>query len=344
MRRFLRQRHPYMGAFIALAFIPLLAWAVHDLSLQEIVAALQGLTSLELLALFTLNGFIFLLFNSRWWLILRSQGYSLPYLTLSGYRLSAFSVSYFTPGTQFGGEPLQVYWLKKRHAIPGPQALAAVALDKLFEMIANFTFLALGLLLAFKDSQIASNLGPAVMALTAALFVLPLAYLLALRRGSFPLTALTKRLPRRLAERLNLQKAIPWFAEGEGEIQVLIRQKPVTILGVLALSGLVWALLLAEYWLSLTFLGVQTDLIQAIAALTAARVAFLTPLPGGLGALEAGQVLAMQTLGIHPAVGISLSLLIRARDVSFGLLGLLWAGMLSRSSRRGIPMPAQSGD
>ena len=253
MRRFLRQRHPYMGAFIALAFIPLLAWAVHDLSLQEIVAALQGLTSLELLALFTLNGFIFLLFNSRWWLILRSQGYSLPYLTLSGYRLSAFSVSYFTPGTQFGGEPLQVYWLKKRHAIPGPQALAAVALDKLFEMIANFTFLALGLLLAFKDSQIASNLGPAVMALTAALFVLPLAYLLALRRGSFPLTALTKRLPRRLAERLNLQKAIPWFAEGEGEIQVLIRQKPVTILGVLALSGLVWALLLAEYWLSLTW-------------------------------------------------------------------------------------------
>jgi uncharacterized protein (TIRG00374 family) len=344
MRRFLRPRHAYTGAFIALAFIPLLAWAVRDLPFQEIEATLQGLTALQLLALFTLNGFILLLFSSRWWLILRSQGYRLPYLALSGYRLSAFAVSYFTPGTQFGGEPMQVYWLRKRHAVPGPQALAAVALDKLFEMMANFTFLALGLLLAFKDSRFASNFGPAALSLTAVLIALPLTYLLALRRGRFPLTALAGRLPRRLVERPSLQKAVPWFMEGEREIQVLIRQKPLIILGVMALSGLVWALLLAEYWLALAYLGVQTALIQAIAALTAARVAFLTPLPGGLGALEASQVLAMQALGVHPAVGISLSLLIRARDISFGLLGLLWAGMLSRSSRRGIPMAAQSGD
>ena len=111
MRRFLSPRRAYTGALIALAFILLLAWALRDLSFQEIEAALQSLTLPELLALFTLNGFIFLLFSSRWWLILRSQGYHLPYLALSGYRLSAFSVSYFTPGTQFGGEPLQVYWV-----------------------------------------------------------------------------------------------------------------------------------------------------------------------------------------------------------------------------------------
>jgi uncharacterized protein (TIRG00374 family) len=344
MRRFLRPRRPYVGAFIALAFISLLAWALRDLPFQEIGAALQRLTVLQLLALFTLNGFIFLLFSSRWWLILRSQGYRLPYLALTGYRLSAFAISYFTPGTQFGGEPLQVHWLRNRHAVPGPQALAAVALDKLFEIMANFTFLALGLLLAFKDSQIASNLGLVALVLIAALVALPLAYLLALWRRRFPLTALTRRLPRRLIAPPVLQKAIPCFVEGEREIQVLIHQKPLTILGMLALSGLIWALLLAEYWLSLAFLGVQADLMQAIAALTAARVAFLTPLPGGLGALEASQVLAMQALGAHPAIGISLSLLIRARDVSFGLLGLLWAGMLSRSSQRGVPMPAQSGD
>jgi uncharacterized protein (TIRG00374 family) len=333
-----------MGAFIALAFILLLAWALRDLSFQEIGAALQRLTLLQLLALFTLNGIIFLLFSSRWWLILRSQRYRLPYLALTGYRLSAFAISYFTPGTQFGGEPFQVYWLGNRHAIPGPKALAAVSLDKLFEMMANLTFLALGLLLAFKDSQIASNFRPAALALISILLVLPLTYLLALWRRRLPLTVLTRRLPRRLVERPVLQKAIPWSTQGEQEIQALIHQKPLTILGVLALSGLVWALLLAEYWLSLAFLGVQADLMQAIAALTAARVAFLTPLPGGLGALEASQVLAMQAMGIHPAVGISLSLLIRARDISFGIFGLLWAGMLSRYGQSGVPMPAQFGD
>jgi uncharacterized protein (TIRG00374 family) len=344
MRRILRPRRPWTGAFIALAFIPLLAWTLRDLPFQEIGATLQRLSPWQLLALFTLNGFIFLLFSSRWWLILLAQGYRLPYLALSGYRLSAFSISYFTPGTQFGGEPLQVHWLQNRHAVPGPQALAAVTLDKLFEMMANFTFLALGLLLAFKDSQIAGNLGPAALVLIAFLLVLPLAYLLALWSGHSPLTTLAARLPHRMVKHIGLQKALPWFAEGEQHMYSLIRHKPLTILTVLLLSGLVWALLLAEYWLSLSLLGVQADLIQTIAALTAARLAFLTPLPGGAGVLEASQVLAMQALGIHPAVGISLSLLIRARDISFGLLGLLWAGMLSRSRQRAASMPAQAGD
>ena len=339
MRRILRP--PF---FIALAFIPLLAWALRDLPFQEIGATLQRLSPFQLLALFTLNAFIFLLFSSRWWLILLALGYRLPYLALSGYRLSAFSISYFTPGTQFGGEPLQVHWLQNRHAVPGPQALAAVTLDKLFEVLANFTFLALGLLLAFKDSQIAGNLGPAALVLIAVLLALPLAYLLGLWSGRFPLTALAARLPGRLLERTALQKALPWISEGEQHIQLLVRRQPLTILSVLLLSGLIWVLLLAEYWLTLALLGVHVDLIQTIAALTAARIAFLTPLPGGIGALEASQVLAMQALGVNPAVGISLSLLIRARDVSFGLLGLFWAGMLSRSRQRAAPMPAQAGD
>jgi uncharacterized protein (TIRG00374 family) len=344
MRRILRPRRPSTGAILALAFIPLLAWALRSLPFQEIGATLQRLSPLQLLALFILNAIIFLLFSSRWWLILLAQGYRLPYLALSGYRLSAFSISYFTPGTQFGGEPLQVHWLQNRHAVPGPQALAAVTLDKLFEVLANFTFLALGLLLAVKDNQIAGNLGPAALVLIAVLLALPLAYLLALRSGRFPLTALAARLPRRLVERNALQKVLPWFAEGEQQIQLLVRYKPLTILGVLLLSGLVWVLLLAEYWWSLAMLGVHIDLIQAIAALTAARIAFLTPLPGGAGALEASQVLAMQALGVHPAVGISLSLLIRARDISFGLFGLLWAGLLSRSRQPAATLPVQVGD
>ncbi|MEJ2598928.1 MAG: lysylphosphatidylglycerol synthase transmembrane domain-containing protein [Anaerolineales bacterium] len=344
MQRILKPRRPLVGAFIGLAFISLLVWALRDLPFQEISVTLQRLSLLQLLALFTLNAFIFLLFSSRWWLILLAQGFRLPYFALSGYRLSAFSVSYFTPGTQFGGEPLQVHWLQNRHAVPGPNAMAAVALDKLFELMANFTFLAAGLLLAFRESHLAANVGPAVLVPIAMLLALPLVYLLALWAGRFPLTALASHLPRRLLELPALQKAIPWFTESERHIRGLIRHKPLAILGVLALSGLVWALLLVEYWLSLLLLGVQINLEQTIAALTAARLAFLTPLPGGIGALEAGQVLAMQAMGIHPAVGISLSLLIRARDISFGLLGLLLAGMFARSHQVAAPTPAQVGD
>jgi hypothetical protein len=48
-----------------------------------------------------------------------------------------------------------------------------------------------------------------------------------------------------------------------------------------------------------------------------------------VGALEASQVLALGALGINPSTGISLSLLIRARDIALGGLGLWWGGIKS---------------
>jgi glycosyltransferase 2 family protein len=85
-----------------------------------------------------------------------------------------------------------------------------------------------------------------------------------------------------------------------------------------------------EYWLTIRILGVYMQPAQVIAALTAARLAFLLPVPAGLGVLEAGQVAAMHLLGFDPVVGISASLLIRARDITLGAVGLWFGGFLTR--------------
>ena len=50
------------------------------------------------------------------------------------------------------------------------------------------------------------------------------------------------------------------------------------------------------------------------------------PLPGGLGALEASQVFALGAFGISAASAISVTFLIRGRDLLIGGLGLLFAG------------------
>ena len=91
-----------------------------------------------------------------------------------------------------------------------------------------------------------------------------------------------------------------------------------------------WLTILGEYWLMLHVLGLNLTPVQAISILTAARLAILLPLPGGLGALEASQALTLGLLGINPAAGISLSLLIRIRDVALGGLGLWWGGLKSQ--------------
>ncbi|MBT7783573.1 MAG: flippase-like domain-containing protein, partial [Anaerolineae bacterium] len=111
----------------------------------------------------------------------------------------------------------------------------------------------------------------------------------------------------------------------ESQIGAFIRQKPRALFQSSLLSVIIWASLFGEYALALKFLGLETSFINILAIIIFARLAFLTPLPGGLGALEAGQVFAMQALGFDPVLGVSMSLFIRLRDTFFALIGL-WLG------------------
>jgi uncharacterized membrane protein YbhN (UPF0104 family) len=74
--------------------------------------------------------------------------------------------------------------------------------------------------------------------------------------------------------------------------------------------------------------------------LFAMRVAILFPMPAGLGVVEAGLALAATALGLSPAAGLSMSLLIRLRDVTLGLVGL-WLGGFTLWSQQTSPVDQQ---
>ena len=317
----------------------ILIWAFHAAPLKSILDTLAGLTPGAILALIGLNFVILLLFNSRWWLILQAQGRRVPYLALVKYRLAGFAISYLTPGTQFGGEPLQVYLLKARHAIPSTTAVAAVTLDKLFELLANFTFVAIGVVMVVSNRRSAAFNPLPMSILIAVLLSIPLAYLGALWAGYAPLSGLADRLPQPVRQQRLARRALPLAHSTEREIIALMRHKPGAILGSLLLGCLTWVLMVFEYWLMLKFLGRAFNLADTLTALTAARLAFLTPLPGGLGALEASQALAMGLLGANPALGISASLLMRARDISLAVCGLALGAALAKPASA---LPASS--
>jgi len=310
--------------------LPFAWWVLREIPFTQIGDTFKNINPSQFVLWIAVNSLIFLFFSSRWWLILRAQGHQLPYRALVGYRLSSFAISYFTPGTQFGGEPLQVYMLKAHHYIPTANALASVSLDKLFELLANFTFLTVGVILILSDGPVGSIANTPAFLAAGGLLGLPLLYLAVLWSGRAPLTWVANKVPGRLLRSGALQKAPRVIASAEEQISALLRQRPFYIIGALLISGLIWALMLAEYWLTYALLGARLSPAQTIFLMTAARLAFLTPLPGGLGALEASQALAMGALGLSPALGISASLLIRGRDVLFGLLGFWWGAVLTR--------------
>jgi uncharacterized protein (TIRG00374 family) len=307
----------------------LLVWVLREAPLDEAWAILQQLSLAELLALALLNVLVLLSFSGRWWIILRSQGHRIPYLRLVGYRLAAFGVTYFTPGPQFGGEPVQVYLPEKRDGVPRSSAVAAVALDKSLELLVNFAFLAGGVALIIQRGLFSDQVERAALVVALALFALPPLFLLAVWAGGRPMTRLARLVVwpaqtwqhRRTGHSTvsgpdNIARLLGGVEASEQQMRAFCRQQPAALAAAMGVTLLSWLGMIAEYWLALWALGIVLTPLQAIVAMTAARIAFLAALPAGLGALEASQVLIFGALGVNPAAGLSLSLLIRLRDTA----------------------------
>ena len=324
--------HKFKPIYLLWLLVPLLLWwALKDIRRAEVWAAVARLGLWQIAALIAINILTLLSFTGRWWLILRALGYTIPYLTLTGYRTASFGVSYFTPGPQFGGEPLQVYLVERSHGVPGPVAAAATALDKILELLINFLFLAAGIALIGQWRVFPGLSGSGAPGAMVILLALPIGFLAASWAGWHPLTWLMRRMPERVVQAAACQRALRVVEESEKEVSQFCREKPMTLIWAVLVSMFSWVLILAEYWLGMHFLGLNLTPMQLVVAVTINRLAFLAPLPGGLGALESSQVLAMTVLGLDPAIGVSQGLVIRARDVMIGLVGL-WIGW--RAGRR----------
>lgn len=312
-------------AALYLAAAGLLAYALRGVPLGSIRAALSSLSLAQVAALLALNAAVILLMTLRWWLVVRAEAPGLPFLPLAAGRLAVFGISYFTPGPQVGGEPLQILTLQREHGLSFARAAAALLLDKLLELLGNFLFIALGVCASLRLGRLA-EVPPWAWGALALAALWPALHILLLRGGLRPLSLiLGSALPGLRKRRWMRLLSVSEYLAG-----AFTRRHPLHLLGALAASLLCWSGMALEYMLILNFLGLHPDLWQGLFGLTASLLAFLLPLPGGLGALEASQVAALGSLGYPAALALSVTLVMRARDLLNGGLGLLIAPRLLR--------------
>ncbi|HNS62738.1 MAG TPA: lysylphosphatidylglycerol synthase transmembrane domain-containing protein, partial [Anaerolineales bacterium] len=238
------------------------------------------------------------------------------------YRLSVFGLSYFTPGPQVGGEPLQIIYLQRNHGITFARATSAVIMDKLLEFLVNFVLIGIGAWAIVKVGLISGSGIRLTLSLIGlgALLILPLAYIILLHMGIHPLAKILKPLVKKTS------KATRLIVVAEQMASIFCRKHVRSMFLAIMVSFAALAGIALEYYLMVSFLGMNINAIQVFAALTAMQIAFLMPLPGGLGALEASQVFALGAFGQPASAAISLTLLMRARDTLNGGIGLLLAG------------------
>lgn len=203
-------------------------------------------------------------------------------------------------------------------------AITAGALDRVTETLAQVPYIAFAafVLIGAWQAGEAGFAWPApvtVMAIAAAAILFIIAFRWFLRVQGGPLYGLAERVRtefRLLREEYHAQKAgIPAST---------------------ALHFVAWIMGGVQIWMAAQALGFETSLYEAIAIESAAYAGrtILIFVPAGIGAQEAGLVAAGLVFGMSPAQSLALGLVLRLRDLVFGLPLLAWPLYELRHTRK----------
>jgi len=332
-----RNARKWLFRVTVLAILALLLWwALRKAPLTEIWVAIHHLQWWEIVIILTLNAIFYIVATLRWWIIIRADNKQVPYFPMLGVRVSVFGISYFTLGPQVGGEPLQILALQRRYGLTYTHATATVLMDKLLEFLVDFLMLAIGLtailrvgVLTESGLQFSGDL-----ILLAFLILWPPIHLILLYNRRYPMSDLVRRIPF-----INKNsKPVRFLRVAEQLAGRFCQRHPRRLLAAIGFSILAGAGMLLDYTLMTSFLNIPLPFWKMTAGWMMGWISLLMPLPGGLGALEASQVFTLGKFGFTAATALSLTLLMRGRDILIGGLGLLLAG--SGMTRAGKVHPA----
>ena len=316
-------RYHWISWLLWLVALALVGWALSQMPLDAIAQTMQALTWPQWLAWSCVNIAIILVGTERWHVLTRLLRLPVTFLQLLLIRQAGQTVSFITPGPQFGGEPLQIYWLYKRCAIAIHSAVLALGMDRFFELWINFSVLFLGVaLLLFSTTQTGADL-PQIMAILLGLIaVLSLLGWTALRQPRW-VSGRMERLSQRWLQSPRLRQLDDhWQALGN-DLQNAFTSQKTALLWALALSILGWIGIFAEMALVLSILNIEVDLQGFALIMVAMRLALLLPLPGGIGTLEASLLWSFQSLDLPTSAAIGVIALMRLRDALVLITGLL---------------------
>jgi glycosyltransferase 2 family protein len=308
--------------FVLLA--ALLFFALRNAPLVDIWNVLKQLTLLQITTLVLINILSYVLVTLRWWLIVQAEKKTLAFAPMILIRVAVFGVSYFTLGPQVGGEPLQVLYLQRRQGMTYTRATSTVIMDKLLEFLVNFVLLALGSTAVFEAGFLSGSSSRPIVSLIplAALAMWPIVHITLMIHGKYPVGVVL----RAVFSKLGIPKWVRFIIAAERMAGMFCQRHTRSLILAVFVSLLAGVCMLTEYALIASFLQINVHGWQIIAAWTASWLSFLVPVPGGLGALEASQVFALGVFQVSAASAISVTLIMRARDLLIGSLGLLFAG------------------
>lgn len=261
----------------------------------------------------------------QWKYILKTMGANYTFKQLAPLWLFGHSISYITPFAVFGGEFFRAYFAKKKLPdLDWKKSIASVAIDKIIYSTSFFAFLIIGLgVFTFYGRLPTSFLGIGALS-TAGLFLVLLAifYFKRLKKESI-VEWFLKSFGKKNRLQANGQKLT--MLEIEQEVFKFFSLKSKRFWKTVSFSILRGIINVARCLLLIFFLTSQMDILKAMAGYSFAALAFLSPFPATLGALEIGEGIAFAALGLTFNMGAVFGIVWRAGDIVLALIGLVFA-------------------
>ncbi len=310
------------------AALALAGWTLSQLPFNEILTSLKNLHARDYLILLSANLAIILIFNVRWSVLSNAIQAPVNFFQLLLIRQAGQTVSFITPGPQFGGEPLQIFWLWRNAQLPLHKALLSLGLDRFYELWVNFSVLMLGvLLLLISSASTTADWGSIFIALITVLALLSILGVLALKQPQWLVHRFNKITHHWQAHRYLSHIKTQWNLLS-ADLRTCLQHQRKYLLYAALLSALGWAGLIAELQLILWLTDTPVPFTGFLLLFVALRLALLLPLPGGIGTMEAAVFWTFHYLNLPMESALVMIALMRLRDVvvlvfGFGCLGFI---------------------
>ncbi len=260
----------------------------------------------------------------------------IPMRRLFSVRLAGEALNFATANV--GGEPLKAYLLHP--AVPLTEASAAQTVDKTSITIGQVLFLALGIAVAVPLLEVPPRLLRGMMALLGVQVVVVVAFVAVQCTGVFGW------MLRRLS-RVGLGVPGGWtqfLATFDEAVAALYGQRPGRVIGCILVHLGGWILGSLEVYLVLRWLGVGRPFVDALVIdAFGTGVKFMAfAIPGSLGVLEGGYMLAFSALSLGSGLGLAFTMIRRLRMITWSALGLVVLLSSALATRRGAPRPASA--
>jgi glycosyltransferase 2 family protein len=198
--------------------------------------------------------------------------------------------------------------------LAGAMSVASTIVDITVELLSQLAFVALALAI-FITLRPHSELWPSVAGGLAAAIAIAVLCVAVQRRGSPIVNRLAARLSRRwIVDAVAVKRALD---------DIYRRRRAVLVSFLLHFAA--WIAGSVEVWIALQFMGRPLGIaaVLAIEGLLCAARAIAFAVPNALGVQEGAYVVLGGMFGLGPETALGLSLLKRARDLSFGIPALL---------------------